>query len=156
MINYVYDDGGRAAAGYRGDTGDCVTRAIAIATGTPYQTVYDALHDAALERRNLARLELQYGRNARRHASPRNGVHKHIYGPYLATLGWEWTPTMTIGTGCQTHLRADQLPSGRIIVRLSRHIAAVLDGALHDTFDCSRDGTRCVYGYWHKASHAPA
>jgi len=24
----------------------------------------------------------------------------------------------------------------------------VIDGVLHDTHDCSRDGTRCVYGYW--------
>lgn len=27
-------------------------------------------------------------------------------------------------------------------------IAAVVDGVLHDTFDCSRGGTRCVYGYY--------
>jgi hypothetical protein len=28
-----YDDGGRSAAGFKGKTSDCVTRAIAIATG---------------------------------------------------------------------------------------------------------------------------
>ena len=33
MIDYRYDDGGREAAGYRGKTGDCVVRAIAICTG---------------------------------------------------------------------------------------------------------------------------
>jgi hypothetical protein len=26
----------------------------------------------------------------------------------------------------------------------------VIDGVIHDTFDPSRGGTRCVYGYWIK------
>ena len=41
--NFKYNDGGRELAGYKGKTGDCVTRAIAIATGKPYQEVYDNL-----------------------------------------------------------------------------------------------------------------
>jgi hypothetical protein len=40
---YVYDDGGRAAAGYRGHAGDCVARAVAIASQRPYAEVYAAL-----------------------------------------------------------------------------------------------------------------
>ena len=32
-MDFVFHDGGRAAAGYKGMTGDCVTRSIAIATG---------------------------------------------------------------------------------------------------------------------------
>jgi len=31
------DDGGRTAAGYKGQAGDCVVRSIAIVTGMPYQ-----------------------------------------------------------------------------------------------------------------------
>ena len=42
-MKVVINDGGRAAVGYKGQAGDCVTRAIAIATGKPYQEVYDAL-----------------------------------------------------------------------------------------------------------------
>jgi hypothetical protein len=42
-MNYVYDDGGRAQAGYKGQAGDCTVRAIAIATELPYQEVYDEL-----------------------------------------------------------------------------------------------------------------
>ena len=49
-MQFVYNDGGRAAAGYIGSAGDCVTRAIAIATELPYQTVYDALFDGIRER----------------------------------------------------------------------------------------------------------
>ena len=33
-MRHVYNDGGRKAAGYKGDAGDCVARAIAIASGT--------------------------------------------------------------------------------------------------------------------------
>lgn len=32
----------------------------------------------------------------------------------------------------------------------SKHLAAVVDGVLHDTYDCTREGTRCVYGYYVK------
>ena len=42
---WVYDDGGREAAGFPVDpadpTGDCVTRAIAIATGLGYRQVHE-------------------------------------------------------------------------------------------------------------------
>lgn len=47
MPEYKYDDGGRATAGYKGKTGDCGVRAVAIATGKPYKEVYDALFDIA-------------------------------------------------------------------------------------------------------------
>lgn len=40
-MKYQRNDGGRKAAGYKGITGDCVCRAIAIGTGQPYQTVYE-------------------------------------------------------------------------------------------------------------------
>ncbi|MCA1571197.1 MAG: hypothetical protein LC798_12940 [Chloroflexi bacterium] len=133
---HTYDDGGRAAAGYKSEAGDCVTRAIAIATGLSYQEVYDTL--GAFSKA----LEGAKGKTAR------DGVRRKVYDTLLEGLGWEWTPTMGIGTGCQVHLRADELPSGRLIVRLSKHLAAVIDGVLYDTHDCSRGGTRCVYGYW--------
>jgi hypothetical protein len=148
-MTWVENDGGRAAAGFKGHTGDCVTRAIAIATGLSYQEVYDALHEAVLnDRRLMAKLELRYGANARRHASPRTGVQRSIYQPYLESLGWEWVPTMHIGSGTTMHLWPDELPEGRIIARLSRHVCAVIDGIVHDTHDPSRGGTRAVYGYF--------
>jgi hypothetical protein len=39
---------------------------------------------------------------------------------------------------------------GTLIVSCSKHITVVKDKVLHDTYDCSRNGTRCVYGYWMK------
>jgi hypothetical protein len=142
MIEYCYDDGGRRAAGYKGDTGDCVTRAIAIATGMPYRDAYQLVNEHGGDERIAKR--------QRRRSSARTGVQKRTSRQIFADLGWAWTPTMHIGSGCQVHLTAEELPPGRIVVAVSGHIAAVIDGVLHDNHDCSRDGKRCVYGYWRK------
>jgi hypothetical protein len=143
MNRFIFDDGGRAAAGYKGETGDCVVRAIAIATKTPYQEVYDALNTMARETKP---------RKRERPSSSRTGVSKRIFEKYLSDLGWRWTATMNIGSGCKVHLRADELPTGPLIARVSKHLVAVIDGVIHDTHDCSRSGTRCVYGYWRKTA----
>jgi hypothetical protein len=148
---WVRNDGGRAAAGFTGHTGDCVVRAIAIATERSYLNVYNSLHRYALTDRVLmAKLELRYGARACDHASPRTGVNRRVYDRYLTEIGWTWTPTMLIGQGCTVHLHPDELPSGRLIVRVSKHICAVIDGVTHDTHDPSRGGRRCVYGYWQR------
>lgn len=142
-MRFVVDDGGRAAAGYKGKAGDCVTRSIAIASGKPYQEVYDALNGLAVSERT--------GRKKRGVSSSRSGVYKQTYKKYLASIGWRWVPTMFIGQGCKVHLRSDELPKGRLIVSTSKHLTAVIDGAIHDTSDPSRGGDRCVYGYFVQA-----
>lgn len=131
---YVCDDGGRAAAGFKGDASDCVCRAIAIAAERPYREVYDELAERMAA--------------AGKSRSARNGIEKKAIRAYLESLGWTWWPTMSIGSGCQVHLDAAELPSGRLIVSVSKHVVAVIDGVVHDTHDPTRDGTRCVYGYW--------
>lgn len=139
-MNFVYDDGGRADAGYKGKTGDCVTRAIAIASGRSYDEVYDDLNDWAKTVKPSKKGRVD---------SARTGVRRKVYEPYLQCHGWLWTPTMLFAQGCTVHLRDGELPSGRLIVRLSRHMSAVIDGVIHDIYDPSRDGTRCCYGYFH-------
>lgn len=141
-MRFVQNDGGRAAAGYKGSTGDCVCRAIAIATGLTYQQVYDRLNIMGLGERRTKR--------KRGLSSARTGVYKTTWKKLLTELGWVWTPTMLIGQGCKVHLRAEELPSGRLIVSVSRHLCAVIDGVIHDTHDPSRRGARCVYGYFSK------
>jgi hypothetical protein len=140
---FVFDDGGREAAGFKGDTRDCVTRSIAIATGLPYREVYDAINALGATERT--------GKRKRGKSSARTGVYPKTTRKYMESIGWRWVPTMHIGSGCTVHLRADELPSGRLVVECSRHTTAVIDGVIHDTHDPSRDGTRCVYGYYHAA-----
>jgi len=135
-MKYKYNDGGREQAGYKGNARDCVTRAISIASGLPYKQVYKDINSVSKEMR------VECG--------ARTGVPKKVYSKYLGELGFEWVPTMRIGSGCKVHLVESELPTGKIIVRLSRHLCAVIDGVINDTYDCSRGGSRCVYGYWIK------
>lgn len=141
MTNWVKNDGGREAAGYKGTTRDCVCRAIAIATEKPYQEVYDLINE-------FAKREKPRGKTKRSHA--RTGVQKTTIRRIMAHLGWIWVPTMLVGQGCKVHLDGAELPKGRLVVSCSRHTVAVIDGVIHDAYDPSREGKRCVYGYFHK------
>jgi hypothetical protein len=141
-MRFTYNDGGREAAGFKGKTGDCVCRAIAIATELPYQEVYDLINKFAKNERT--------GKCKKGVSSARTGVYTQTARKVLQHLGWKFVPTMGIGTGCTVHLRDGELPMGRIICNVSRHFTAVIDGVINDTYDCSRDGNRCVYGYFVK------
>jgi hypothetical protein len=140
-IPYVEHDGGRASAGFVGTTGDCVVRAIAIASGCSYLYIYEKVNMLSRSREKRVK-----GWKS----GARIGIYtfRPWFKEFMQTLGFVWTPTMGIGTGCKVHLRAGELPMGRLVVSLSKHMAAVIDGVLYDNHNCSREGTRCVYGYW--------
>lgn len=155
-LPWIADDGGRAAAGYRGKAGDCVTRSVAIASGRPYAEIYALLGKGMSTQRKTKR-----GGPV---SSARDGVYTRRlwFKRTMADLGFRWVPTMAVGQGCKVHLLAGELPAGRLVVALSKHYTAVLNGFIHDTYDPSRatlwhgaDGEpaermshRCVYGYW--------
>lgn len=167
-MQFVYDDGGRAAAGFTGKTRDCVARAIAIAAELPYSQVYEALSTGTANERKT------HPRSASGCKTARRSIHtrRKWFKDYLTSLGWKWTPTMGIGTGCKVHLHDGELPMGRLIVAVSKHYTAVIDGVIHDTYDPQREihtmefngasssddprvvrsiQRRCVYGYWSKS-----
>lgn len=148
-LDFVADYGG----GPMVTRGDCVTRAIAIAGEMPYDYIYDALSRGTRTQRVTA--------GSRRNTSARNGVsvRRKWFRDAMETWGFRWTPTMSIGSGCKVHLLKGELPAGRLVVSLSKHYTAVVDGVIHDTYDPTRadlaftDGERrlihrCVYGYW--------
>jgi hypothetical protein len=141
-MKWVYDDGGRADAGFKGNAGDCVARSISIATETPYREVYDLI--------NLCSQGERTGVRKRGKSSAKSGVYKKTIRKVMARLGWTWVPTMQIGSGCTVHLRDGDLPGGRLVVSVTKHVTAVIDGVVRDTHDPSRGGNRCVYGYFHK------
>lgn len=136
-MQFKYDDGGRSKY-FKGQCNDCVVRAIAIAEDKDYREVYDLVNKKLKA----------YGHKLVRNS----GVPKYLVREILKELGYEWQAVMKIGSGCEMHLNEDELPSGdgTIIVKLSGHVACVKGNVLFDTFDCSRNGTRCVYGYWYK------
>lgn len=148
-MKHITTDGGRKAAGFRGkNAADCVCRSIAIASKRPYHEVY-----ARLAQGNAAQRKAPGKRPHRSHgkATACDGivVQRKWFKDYMAELGFVWTSTMGIGTGCKVHLREGELPmKGRLVVAVSRHYTAVIDGVMHDTHNPSRGGRRCVYGYW--------
>lgn len=167
-MKFIHDDGGREAAGFKGRAGDCVARAVAIASGKPYGEVYNALASGMGSQRKSK------GRTARNGVSTRRKWFKE----YMRSLDFKWVPTMLIGSGCVVHLTDGELPGGRLVVAVSKHYTAVIDGVIHDTHNPSERGTtvyppgypkdelpkgarwlsngngwayspeRCVYGYW--------
>jgi hypothetical protein len=62
QMKVVIDDGGREAAGFKGSAGDCVCRAIAIASGVPYKEVYGVLADGNKTQRITRRQRKKTGR----------------------------------------------------------------------------------------------
>jgi hypothetical protein len=128
---YVFNDGGKAATGRKGKSGDCVARAIAIANGIDYEAVYAM----------LARLSAAQGGKR----SARNGVEHVVSRAALTDLGWAWVPAPKfVGRKARC---ADLAGKGTVIAKQAKHLVAVIDGTPHDIFDSS---TKMVYGYWIK------
>jgi hypothetical protein len=129
---FRWDDGGRSTCGFVGLTGDCVTRSISIATGIAYRDVYQVLMN-------------RYG------DTPRNGVPRSIYAPYIEELGWQEqgvsSPVLPIeaydfATGISLVLVQDQY--GR-----KSHLCTIVDGVLRDTWNpCDDDSTFFVFKCW--------
>ncbi len=169
-MEFKYNDGGRAIAGYKGSAGDCVCRAICIATGKPYEEVYEILAQGNKTQRKGKR----EGKSKAGKKTANLGINttRKWFADYMASLGFTWTPTMFIGQGCKVHLCKEELPSGTLIVNVSKHFTTVIDGVIHDTFNPQRgkpeqtinvDETttmivptvpeRCVYGYYSKQNN---
>jgi hypothetical protein len=129
-MSYVYNDGGRKNAGYKGLAGDCGARAIAIALDMDYKTVYKLV---AEENKNMGFAK-----------SARDGVHKFVMTAVLNRLGWFWVEAPKYKS---RKAKAVDLPAGTYIARQARHFVAIKDGIPQDTWDSSE---KMVYGYWAK------
>lgn len=136
-MKYFNTDGGRLDAGFKGNSGDCVVRAIAIATNEPYIRV----------RRGLA--ELYSEMTGGFHRSAANGVGVETAHAWLSNLGWETVITK------KSYL-SDIPRKGIYIAALSNHYVAVVNGVIHDSWDSSvsmktKCGSPVMKGYYQKA-----
>jgi hypothetical protein len=147
-MDFVYNDGGRSRYFKAKSVGDCVTRAIAIATRTDYKEVYDSIN-------KLAKAE-RVGSKKRHISSSRNGVYKITERKYLESKGWSYKPLMKIGASEHYYLTESDLETlgledGRYILQIRRHLTAVVDGVINDTFNPSEYYDPMLYGYYYKA-----
>ena len=128
---YIFNDGGRAAAGFKGTAGDCAARAMAIALGIDYKAAYQELAQA--------NKDMGFPK------SVRNGIMKNTYDMVLARHGWVWHSAPKFDG---RKARCSDMPAGSVIARQARHFVAVIEGEANDMFDCTH---RMVYGYWAKS-----
>lgn len=128
---FIWHDGGRAAAGYVGHTSDCAVRALAIATGHGYDSVYNHIFEAS-------------GR------TPRQGVNLELIDEYLVELGFQRHKLSH-----PTLFKLLNLIESIAVIRFaptenkrSGHVSAVVHGTIYDTWDASDDGRFLVDQYW--------
>lgn len=154
-MKFNYNDGGRSKYFKADKVGDCVTRAIAIATGRDYKEVYDRLNE-------MAKSESTKKHRGHKRSQSRNGVFKETWKRYLKEIGWVHHKTCELGSSKSKLRFVDgALPNGTLIVQLSKHLTCLIDGVINDTYDCSKkeyydwysgdlmtNDERCVYGYW--------
>ena len=152
VFDFKYNDGGRAAAGYRGRVHDCQIRAIAIYLDLPYAEV----------KRTSQRLRKDW---CRRYPK---AVRKDWSGPFMdhsstvvpahygLVIGEVWDGTASCPKGTYTMSMEDAygrfgdcILHGCILTdgKWSAHNTAVMDGVLNDTWDprlaawTNKDGT---------------
>lgn len=115
-------------------TDDCVTRALALATGMHYKKMHQLL--TKLNRQYVRNYNNKYSREITCvGTNPTNGIFKPIYHTLLINLGWRWHPY------------SKPLPArGTIIVSMRLHIATIIDGVFYDTEDRR---TQRIYGYYY-------
>jgi len=127
-MTWVYDDGGRKAAGYSEKRGDCVTRAIAIATVCLIRL---SSMVEGRSREGEARLSgIRESREEGVHqtqilcepwceAGRLGGILDKWGGSLCPAWQWNWV---------QGASEKSELPKGRLIIRCSLHLTAVIDG----------------------------
>lgn len=157
-MKFQYNDGGRMQAftdsrgddrrgddRFLGNAGDCVTRALAIMTGRPYAELWDM----------VAALNVKEGKRK----SANNGVRcsGSLFRSFMAQLGYTFVETTEEvpfnENGLRGVLRQNKklkdvtIPMGRVMVLITRHAVAFVDGVMNDTH-VSTVGNNTCYGYY--------
>ena len=129
-MDFIKDDGGRNKyfpLKYKKDyTGDCVIRAIAIATYTDYKRVWDALFELGHKMGHLPNDE-------------------RVYEKYLSQIGWKKHKPIRKSNGRKYQLKNLPIADGSYIFITSRHVTAITEQEHRDTWNC---GNWCANSYY--------
>ena len=123
-----YNDGGRRAAGLKTvQMGDCVNRALAIASGKDYMTIRRILVEFCDKERGQDR------------SHPDRGIYPKTYKKVLKALG--------VGAMVKVNSWQALPPEGRLMIVQDEHVVAVIDGVINDTYDPVEKPT-AIQGYY--------
>lgn len=120
---FKYNDGGRAVAGFVGGVADCVTRALAIETGKPYDQI----------RREVLAL-----------APDADTMGVNVFGAEFEQYMRERHGRIFVPMRYPIRL-ADFPELYGFMVLTKNHVTAVQVGVVEDVFDC---GNELARGYW--------
>nr|DAW55252.1 MAG TPA: hypothetical protein [Caudoviricetes sp.] len=104
--------------------GDCAVRAVAKAIGCGWEEAYLRLAVMGLQMGDMPSSNNVWGAVLRQHGFRRAAID----GGSAADF-------------CRAH------PEGTYVLTMDRHVAAVVDGQIYDTWDCTSEEP--IY-YWHK------
>lgn len=123
-------DGGRSVSRRPKQQNDCTVRALAVATGMPYDDAYDILKEA--------------GRQSSRKFKMPEWMSKQP----LAALRFEKMTFPSVkGQPRMNPVRfCSQFPYGTFIVRTAKHVFVIRDGVAIDTEQ--EPAERCIYSAW--------
>lgn len=127
IVSFQYSDAGRSMSRRPRSKNDCTVRALAVVCEVSFDDAYDALAQKGREPHRGFRI-------------PKRlyiGVWKLTWQAFQAVKG---EPRVTPWRFVQSH------PQGRYILRVSKHVCAVVDGVIID--DHAFDPGRRVYGAW--------
>ena len=148
-LDFMFSDGGRELAGYKGDAGDCVTRAISTAIAWESDSRYEyEKHRSELMKRMSSWRKTSRSKKAKatKSNSVRNGTPQEVYRPYLEDLGWERVSLVKFGDPTRKEMVKEDIPDGVVILEVSKHLVACVRHAVFDTWDC-REATIFVEGF---------
>jgi len=126
-LDFYYNDGGRSKY-YKGGAGDCVVRAIAIATQRDYKKIYNTLRDYIGH-------------------TPRNGVSSYVVKNFIVdVLGFEYV-AITRCSPFPILLHRNIVPDkGIYILDMDKHLMTVANYTVFDTGTVLPNYE--VYGYY--------
>ena len=108
------------------EVGDCVVRSIAIATNQSWETTYKTLCKIGLEIYAMPNDKETYTKY----------LSQYQYMSFKAIKGEK---RMTVNAFAKTHKH------GRYILGIAGHMTCVIDGIIHDIWDC---GDKAIYNGW--------
>lgn len=140
-MNWIYDDGGRIAAGLKSHhlqkrpAGDCVIRSIAIVAEYDYKVLRLTCNEIVRQAGHCGLFNSSIG------------YPRYVYGRLLRHYGFRYFSTYRTGIS-RVRQFADRVAfPHNYILNCPQHMTSIMEGELHDIWDCS---AMRVYGYWRK------
>lgn len=133
-MTFVFNDGGRRAAGYSEPADDCAVRAMAIVTGKSYLSLYEKANQIVKqsEKRKI------------RNCTASTGLYNETIDAMMENMmGWKWVSCK----GYATPQFLAALPKGRLLLSMRGHVSTCIDGVVHDTFN-PINPRKMIYGYY--------